>query len=132
MKFLKAFFAVFFVLFSVGIINAQFASSCFDGNGDFGMQITPAPSASGQACFDVTVNYTPPTPPKGSMIITNTYELFVKRLGYVQTSTSSSFSTLVCYPANFPHAESVIVCGVNNGMTGLELCRDGCTVIIEP
>jgi len=125
MKILKAFFAAFFVLFSVSIMNAQSSQSCFDLSGNFSMEITSVESISSETCFNVTVSY---TPPKGQA---NANKPFVKHLNQTQSAYSNPFSTQVCYPTNFPHTQSVIYCGLED-WSGWEVCRDGCTVIIEP
>jgi len=134
MKTLKVLFAAFFVLFSLGIMNAQGGvqwpeedvPSCISGE-NFGMEILASYSpSSGICCFEVTVNYFQPFNPKKPAV---SNDIFISYPGYMAIYSTPSFSTQVCFPVGTPDLE--IRCGVASP-TGSTLCYDGCTVIIEP
>jgi len=120
------------------MMNAQ-ALSCSDSAPDaFDMKITAistSPSIpDGECCFLVEVTYDPPSPSKGT-IPQPPKTLFISSHGGINqvTSTSSPFSTTVCYANNLSISSSFrnISCGLLNTGGG-EACFDGCTVTIEP
>lgn len=138
MKNLKIYATAFLLLVNVAFVAAQFnfdsTVSCASANSNFSMAVSESPlyQAESYYCYDVTVNL---TPNKGEISLSY---LFIQSGECIIEAPvgEMTFSQTICYKndncaTNTNGNTAFIECGVKNP-AGNTLCRDGCTVIIEP